>query len=319
MCRQARREQVRGEKPQIRSPADAVRSGFDRRLLPEAIRHIGCRKPTIRSGGPKNFMPMTAAVTAQTPIPRPVGKQDRDALIVKHLPLVKAIAGRIRDNLPVQVEVDDLIHAGILGLFDAVEKYNPGKNVVFHLYAKHRIRGAILDSLRQLDWASRDLRKRFKFIEGVTQKLAQELGRGPTEAEVAKRMGVSEEHLGRLKSDLYKAGLTNGQPHRVERPDHSSFTEAAQTNERRPDELFANRQLREVLERAIGTLPPRYQTVIQLYYDHERTMKEIGNELGVNESRVSQIHKSALEKLGTALRGFGYPSPTIFLEEARQG
>ena len=232
---------------------------------------------------------------------------------------VKAIAGRIRDNLPVQVEVDDLIHAGILGLFDAVEKYNPGKNVVFHLYAKHRIRGSILDSLRQLDWASRDLRKRFKSIEGVTQKLAQELGRGPTEAEVAKKMGVSEEQLGRLKSELYKAGLSNGQPHRVERPDHSSFAEATQTNDRRPDELFANRQLREVLERAIGTLPPRYQTVIQLYYDHERTMKEIGNELGVNESRVSQIHKSALEKLGAALRGFGYPSTTIFLEEARQG
>ena len=81
-------------------------------------------------------------------------------------------------------------------LFDEVEKYNPGKNVVFHLYAKHRIRGAILDSLRQLDWASRDLRKRFKSIEGVTQKLAQELGRGPTEGEVAKKMGISEEHLG---------------------------------------------------------------------------------------------------------------------------
>ena len=131
-------------------------------------------------------------------------------------------------------------------------------------------------------------------------------------------MGLSEEQLGRVKSELYKAGLTNGQPHRVERPDHSSFAEAAKTNERRPDELFANRELREVLERAIDTLPPRYQTVIQLYYDHERTMKEIGNELGVNESRVSQIHKSALEKLGTTLRGLGYPSATIFLEEARQ-
>ena len=264
-------------------------------------------------------MPMSAAAAVQTPLPRPIkSKQDRDDVIVKHLPLVKAIASRIRDNLPVQVEVDDLIHAGILGLFDAVEKYNPAKNVVFHLYAKHRIRGAILDSLRQLDWASRDLRKRFKSIEGVTQKLAQELGRGPSEAEVARKMGVSEEQLGRVKSELYKAGLTNGQPHRVERPDHSSFAEAAKTNERRPDELFANRELREVLERAIDTLPPRYQTVIQLYYDHERTMKEIGNELGVNESRVSQIHKSALEKLGTALRGLGYPSATIFLEEARQ-
>ena len=183
---------------------------------------------------------------------------DRDALIVKHLPLVKAIANRIRDNLPVQVELDDLVHAGILGLFDAVDKYNPEKKVVFHLYAKHRIRGAILDSLRQLDWASRDLRKRFKSIEALAQKLAQSLGRAPTDAEVAAQMGISEAQYQKLKSELYNAGLTAGQPHRVERPDHSSFAEATETAEQRPDQIVANVQLREILNEAIGTLPPRY-------------------------------------------------------------
>jgi len=251
---------------------------------------------------------------ALTEIPR--NKEERDALIVKHLPLVKAIASRIRDNLPVQVEVDDLIHAGILGLFDAVNKYNPEKKVVFRLYAKHRIRGSILDSLRQLDWASRDLRKRFKSIEAMTQKLAQQLGEAPTEVQIAKEMGVTEDQFRKMKSELYNAGLSSGQPHRVERPDHGSFVESTENNDRRPDQVFANRELRGILERAISTLPPRYQRVVKLYYDHERTMKQIGNELGVNESRVSQIHKTALEKLGVALRTLGYRSAHAFLEES---
>jgi RNA polymerase sigma factor for flagellar operon FliA len=242
----------------------------------------------------------------------------RDELILKHLPLVRAIANRVRENLPVQVELDDLVHAGILGLFDAVDKYDPRKKVVFHLYAKHRIRGAILDSLRQLDWASRDLRKRFKSIETTTQRLAQTLGRLPNETEVAASMGISEERFRKQTQELFTAGLTSGQPHRVEKPDHTSFAETSQSSEQRPDELFSNHQLRGVLNRAIETLPPRYQRVIKMYYDQDRTMKQIGNELGVNESRVSQIHKTALEKLGSALRASGYNSPTVFLGAERR-
>jgi RNA polymerase sigma factor for flagellar operon FliA len=242
----------------------------------------------------------------------------RDELILKHLTLVRAIANRVRENLPVQVELDDLVHAGILGLFDAVDKYDPRKKVVFHLYAKHRIRGAILDSLRQLDWASRDLRKRFKSIELTTQRLAQTLGRLPSEAEVAASLGISEERFRKQTQELFTAGLTSGQPHRVEKPDHTSFAETSQSTEQRPDELFSNRQLRGVLERAIETLPPRYQRVIKLYYDQDRTMKQIGNELGVNESRVSQIHKTALEKLGSALRAGGYGSSAVFLGSERR-
>ena len=216
-------------------------------------------------------------------------KRDRrDELILKHLALVRAIANRVRENLPVQVELDDLVHAGILGLFDAVDKYDPRKKVVFHLYAKHRIRGAILDSLRQLDWASRDLRKRYKSIEQTTQRLAQTLGRLPSETEVAASMGISEERFRKQTQELFTAGLSAGQPHRVEKPDHTSFAETSQSTEQRPDELFSNHQLRGVLNRAIETLPPRYQRVIQLYYDQDRTMKQIGNELGVNESRVDR-------------------------------
>src|SRR5512146_593067 len=114
-----------------------------------------------------------------------ISQEMRDRIVLEHLPLVKAIAIRVHENLPVHVELDDLIHAGVLGLFDAVDKYDSGKNVAFQAYAKHRIKGAILDSLRQLDWASRDLRKRQKQVDNATRDLAGRLGRTPTEAEVA--------------------------------------------------------------------------------------------------------------------------------------
>src|ERR1039458_1436570 len=107
----------------------------------------------------------------------------RDQIVLEHLPLVKAIAIRVHENLPVHVDLDDLIHAGVLGLFDAVVKYDESKSVAFHSYAKHRIKGAILDSLRQLDWASRDLRKRQKQVDSTTRDLCAKLGRAPTEAE----------------------------------------------------------------------------------------------------------------------------------------
>src|ERR1039458_2268359 len=109
----------------------------------------------------------------------------RDQIVLEHLPLVKAIAIRVHENLPVHVDLDDLIHAGVLGLFDAVVKYDESKSVAFHSYAKHRIKGAILDSLRQLDWASRDLRKRQKQVDSTTRDLASKLGRTPNETEVA--------------------------------------------------------------------------------------------------------------------------------------
>src|ERR1041385_7020859 len=111
-----------------------------------------------------------------------VSKAVRDRIVLEHLPLVKAIAVRVHENLPVHVDVDDLFHAGVLGLFDAAAKYNPDKKVVFSAYAKHRIKGAILDSLRQLDWASRDQSKRQKQIETTTRDLSAKLGRTPMES-----------------------------------------------------------------------------------------------------------------------------------------
>ena len=122
----------------------------------------------------------------------------RDAIVLQHLSLVRAIAVRVHESLPVHVDLDDLVHAGVLGLFDAAQKYNPGKQVVFSSYAKHRIKGAILDSLRQLDWASRDLRRRHKQVEAATRELAAVLQRNPTQDEVAEKMGVGEERWRRM-------------------------------------------------------------------------------------------------------------------------
>ena len=126
----------------------------------------------------------------------------RDQIVLDHLKLVKAIAVRVHENLPVHVDLDDLVHAGVMGLFDAANKYNPDKKVVFHSYAKYRIKGAILDSLRQLDWASRDLRKRQKMVEAMTRELCDKLKRTPTEAEIAQKMEISPRTVEAIKDRL---------------------------------------------------------------------------------------------------------------------
>ena len=256
---------------------------------------------------------MTSAAAAEKKKLSPA--ELREEKILKHLPLVHAIANRVKANLPVQVELDDLAHAGVLGLFDAVDKYCPDKNVAFQLYAKHRIRGAILDSLRKLDWASRDQRKRYKAIDAAMHKSAQQLGRAPNEAEVAKQLGLHEDVLIKQKRDLQAAGLTSGQPLKVEKIEHVGTAETAEATDKRPDEVFAHSEMRSALNHVVAKLPPRYQLVIRMYYSEERTMKQIGSALGVNESRVSQIHKAALQKLQAALQSDGYGEAGVFLEE----
>lgn len=237
----------------------------------------------------------------------------RDRVILEHLPLVKAIAVRVHDNLPVHVDLDDLVHAGILGLFDAVEKFDPEKQVAFSSYAKHRIKGAILDSLRQLDWASRDLRRRHKQVEAATRSLAATLQRNPTEQEVAQKLGFDEERWRQMMIDLRNVGLISAST-RAGDSDDLPAPEFPGKPDTQPDRMCAQRQLRTMLSDAMHTLPERYQKVVVLYYTNEMTMKEIGSVLGINESRVSQIHKSALEKMAVALAANGISSSHAFAE-----
>ena len=265
-------------------------------------------KVTAMKAALGNAMP---ALTARGGAQESARLARRDSVVLEHLPLVKAIAVRVHENLPVHVDLDDLVHAGILGLFDAASKFNPDKQVAFSSYAKHRIKGAILDSLRQLDWASRDMRRRHKQVESVTRELASMLQRNPTEAEVAEKLGIGEERWRAMMIDLRNVGLVsastrNNESEDLPAPDFPSGPEM------QPDSMCAHEQLRGALGVAMKTLPERYQKVVALYYTKEMTMKEIGNILGINESRVSQIHKAALEKMHVALEAHGISSPQAF-------
>jgi RNA polymerase sigma factor for flagellar operon FliA len=235
----------------------------------------------------------------------------RDRIVLEHLPLVKAIAIRVHENLPVHVDLDDLVHAGVLGLFDAAGKFNPEKQVAFSSYAKHRIKGAILDSLRQLDWASRDLRRRHKQVEAATRELAATLQRTPTESEVAQKLGIEVERWRQMMVDLRSVGLISASSRTAEHDDLPA-PDFPSKPETQPDNMCSREQMRSVLGVAMKTLPERYQKVVFLYYTNEMTMKEIGGILGINESRVSQIHKSALEKMQVVLQANGIDSVRAF-------
>jgi RNA polymerase sigma factor for flagellar operon FliA len=237
-----------------------------------------------------------------------ISQEVRDRIVLEHLPLVKVIAIRVHENLPVHVDLDDLIHAGVLGLFDSVTKYDATKNVAFHSYAKHRIKGAILDSLRQMDWASRDLRKRQKKVDAATQDLSAKLGRTPTELEMAEELGVTLARWRQIGMELRTVGLAPSPA----ADDRDLTQEFPATPELQPDRMCGHRQLQSKLARAMTCLPERYQKVVVLYYTNEMTMKEIGDAIGVNESRVSQIHKTALKKMAVALQSEGICSAHAF-------
>ena len=253
----------------------------------------------------------TATVLARE-VPRRESRQERrDRVVIEHLPLVKAIAVRVHESLPVHVELDDLVHAGILGLFDAASKYNPDKKVVFSAYAKHRIKGAILDSLRQLDWASRDLRRRHKQVEQITRDLCTSLQRQPTEDELAAQLGVDVHRWRQMALELRNVGLISASTRAQDNEDLPA-PDFPSKPESQPDSMCAREELKKKLEVAMAVLPERYKKVVILYYTNEMTMKEIGGMLGINESRVSQIHKSALEKMAVVLQSSGIRSSSAF-------
>ena len=247
--------------------------------------------------------------TTLTSTPAKIARRDR--LVIEHLPLAKAIAIRVSKSLPVYVDLDDLIHAGVLGLLDAATKFNPNKKVAFPSYAKHRIKGAIIDSLRQLDWASRELRRRHKQVEAVTRDLQATLQRTPTESEMALKLGVDLERWRQMMVDMRTVGLISASSRAPEHDDLPAL-EFPGKPETQPDNMCSNQQLRSVLGVAMRTLPERYQKVVFLYYTNEMTMREIGGILGINESRVSQLHKSALQKMQVVLQSNGIQSVQAF-------
>jgi len=227
---------------------------------------------------------------------------EQETLLLEHLPVVRFLARRIHDRLPQHVEMEDLVSAGVVGLMDAFAKFDPEKKVQFRSYAQFRIRGAIIDSLRTLDWSPRELRRKGRAVEEAIRVLTARLGRPPGEGEVAAEMGLSLADYQQLLGDL--KGLEIGTLH-LEHNEDSGEEELAYIPGRPEDDpLFhcLRGELEERLTDAINNLPDRERLVMTLYYYEEMTMREIGLALGVVESRVSQVHASAVVHLRAALK-----------------
>jgi len=226
---------------------------------------------------------------------------EREQLLMEHLPTVRYLARRIHERLPQHVELDDLISAGVVGLIDAFSKFDHGKNVQFKSYAQFRIRGAILDSLRTLDWSPRELRRKGRAVEEAIRAVTLRIGRAPSEPEIATEMKVSLADYQILLGDL--KGLEIGSLN-MERSEDSGDEELSYIpGAPEDDPLFRclKGEMKQRLTDAIDELPERERMVLTLYYYEELTMKEIGLTLGVVESRVSQIHSSAVVRLRTSL------------------
>jgi RNA polymerase sigma factor FliA len=223
--------------------------------------------------------------------------------IHQYLHLVKYVAGRIYINLPSNVDINDLINDGVFGLIDALAKYDGSRAVKFETYAITRINGAILDGLRSLDWVPRTVRQRAREIERAHERLEAELGRDPSEKELADSLDVTVRDLDRLRQRFrsnavlsLEEPLPNTGDHELYVGDTLEDTESDVTSELERDELHAE------IMRAVESLPPPERTVIRRYYFNGDTLKEIKAELGVSESRVSQIHAQAVTRLRQLLQ-----------------
>lgn len=223
----------------------------------------------------------------------------RDELILAHLPKVKYIADRIAAKLPPSVERDDLYGAGVVGLIDAVERFDESRGIAFTTFAELRVRGAILDNLRSADWASRTVRRRGREIQAAYAHLEQEKGDSVTEAEVAEYMKIPVEELRENLRDIRGLKISNLD----ERDEETGLCVADLVSDKAlsPLDSLDKKQNRERLAKAIDKLPERERQVIALYYVEELTMKEIGDVLGVTESRVSQLRSQAIVRMKAGL------------------
>ena len=231
-----------------------------------------------------------------------MGSQSREMLIESHLPKVKYIADRIAAKLPPSVEREDLYGAGVIGLIEAAERFDASRGIAFTTFAELRVRGAIFDSLRDLDWASRSARRRAKDVQEAFARIERERGRPATEEEVALELGVSLQKLHELLNELRSLTVTDleagADDENRQTPLETLFDTAAS-----PLEQYETGERRERLTLAIESRPERERQVIALYYIEELTMKEIGAVLGVTESRVSQMRTRAIVRLRANLAG----------------
>lgn len=228
---------------------------------------------------------------------------ERERILMNQLPQVRYIARRIRERLPRHIALEDLVHAGVVGLIDALHKFDPSKHVQFSSYAKFRIRGAILDSLRELDWSPRDLRRKARALQEAHTRLSGALGRVPTETELAAELGLELRAFQSLLTEL--DGLEIGSL-RVQSPSDGREEDLCEHISNPPEETpyfqCLKSELKQLLAQGIDELPEKERQVLSLYYYEDLTMKEVGQDLGIGESRVSQIHSIAVIRLRTRLQ-----------------
>lgn len=221
-------------------------------------------------------------------------RQHQDAVVTEHMQLVRRIALHLSARLPVAVQVDDLVQAGMVGLLEAARKYDAGKGANFTTFASHRIRGAMLDEIRRGDWVPRSVHRNAREIATAMARMKQDLGREPSDRELANELDVSVEKLHHMIRDAASAKLTSFE-------DESEDEQAPSADSEGPLQSAIDAAFRDRLASAIAALSEREQLVISLYHEQELNLKEIGEVLGVTESRVSQIHSKAMLRLRTAL------------------
>ena len=231
------------------------------------------------------------------------GEALRNQMVLDELPQVQFIAARILERLPANVQLEDLVSAGVLGLLEAYQHYDPARNAQFKTFARFRIRGAILDSLRNLDWGSRNMRRKARDITDSRARLEAVLGRAPSNEEIASELHILLDQLETTMSRIDGLYIVEqrtapfGESGEVE-----DLIESAPGNELNPFDLCLRAENKEHLARAIAALNEREQLILSLYYKEELTMKEVSEVVGVALSRVSQIHNAAIAKLRVALR-----------------
>jgi RNA polymerase sigma factor FliA len=239
---------------------------------------------------------------------KPGDKALRDRLILTYAPLVKYVAGRLGSGLPAHVDDDDLISYGLLGLIGAIERYDPDRDVKFETYAIARIKGSIIDELRAMDWVPRSVRARARDIERAIAELERKLHRAPTDEEIAEKVGITTGELEDSLTDISRSSIaaldelwtvnTGGGGDQIALIDTIEDIEAPD-----PQGSLSETEMKEAIGEAIARLPEREKLVVTLYYYEELTLREIGEVLGVTESRVSQLHTKAVLRLKARLSG----------------
>ena len=234
----------------------------------------------------------------------PLSAEKRNELILTYTPLIKYIAARLAARLPAQVSLDDLISCGIIGLIDAINKFDVSKNVQFKTYAEFRVKGAMLDELRALDWVPRSIRRKTTDLEKAYADIEKQTGRPATDEEVAHNMGLTLNDFYKLLDETKSISFMDIEflRQKATEANDPTLTETFAMDDRDPFTAINLSQIRELLAKAISELPEKEMLTVSLYYQDELTMKEIGEVLGYTESRISQMHSKAMFRLRAKLK-----------------